>query len=90
MRLSESKVNKISIEIVQGLKNLTNVKIKDETRVLKIIREEINRFLERDRILDAEAREKIKRHKREILEGSTEWNLLYKRYYKESQMKRGW
>ncbi len=90
MRLSESKVNKIAIEIVKGLKSSGIVSIKDETQALKIIREEINHFLERDVVLDSEAREKIKAQKKNIPEGSDEWKVLYRKYYEEAKAKRGW
>jgi len=89
MRLSESKVNKIAIEIVKGIKTSGAARIKDETGVLKIIREEINKFLERDRVLDAEVREKLS-HQKNVTEGSDEWRVLYKKYYEESRKKRGW
>lgn len=90
MRFSESKVNKIAIEIVKGLRNSDIVAIKDETHALKIIREEINHFLERDMTLDNEASEKIKAQKKNIPEGSDEWKVLYRKYYEEAKAKRGW
>lgn len=90
MGLSESKVNKISIEIVKGLKGSGLVEINDETSALKIIRGEIMQFLERDRIIDKEVREKIQSLKKNILEGSDEWKVLYKKYYEEAKSRRGW
>lgn len=90
MRLSESKINKIAIEIVKGLKASDLVQVSDEVLSLRIVREEIGRFLERDRILDAEAREKILAHKRNIPEGSEEWKVLYRKYYEEAKEKHNW
>lgn len=90
MRLSESKVNKIAIEIVKGLKGSGLITFNDETSALKIIREEITKFLERDKVLDTEARDKIKTQRRNIPEGSDEWKVLYKKYYEEAKARRGW
>jgi hypothetical protein len=90
MRLSEAKVNKIAIEIVKGLKGAGLVTFNDETAVLKVIREEITRFLERDKVLDKEAREKIMAQKRNIPEGSEEWKVLYRKYYEEAKQRKGW
>ncbi len=90
MRLTESKINKISIEILRGLRTSGLVAIQDDAPVLKVIREEIRGFLERDSILDAEARSKIQAQKRNIPEGSEEWRVLYKKYYAEAKVRRGW
>ncbi len=90
MRLSESKINKIAIEILKGLKTSDLVVIENDTPVLKVIREEITGFLERDRILDVETKSKIQAQKRNIPEGSEEWKVLYRKYYEEAKARRGW
>jgi hypothetical protein len=39
--------------------------------------------------IDAVARQKIERQKRTILEGSQEWDILYRKYYNEEVKKLG-
>lgn len=39
--------------------------------------------------MDAEVRAKIGSQKKEILEGSEEWDILYRRYYAESLKRMG-
>ena len=39
--------------------------------------------------MDAEVRKKISSQKKEILEGSEEWELLYRKYYAEEMRRMG-
>jgi len=90
MRLTEQKINHISVLLVKGLKKEGLADFTDETQALRIIRETTMQYLRWDEILETEAREKIKKQKKSIPEGSDEWRILYKKYYDEAKAKRKW
>jgi len=57
------------------------------------VRQEIRRLLEelliQEKRIDQSARRKIESQKRTILEGSQEWDILYRKYYNEEVKKLG-
>jgi len=57
------------------------------------IRQEARRLLEnlmaQEAKIDAAARQKIESQRRTILEGSQEWDILYRKYYNEEVKKLG-
>jgi hypothetical protein len=48
----------------------------------------INEELKDDEIIDTEARRKIDSQRRDIPEGSEEWEILYRKYYDEEMSRR--
>jgi hypothetical protein len=46
-------------------------------------------LLKEEEAMDAEVRKKITSQKKEILEGSEEWELLYRKYYAEEMRRMG-
>jgi len=48
----------------------------------------INEELKDDEIIDVDVRRKIESQKRDIPEGSEEWDILYRRYYDEEMIRR--
>jgi hypothetical protein len=46
-------------------------------------------LLKEEEAVDAEVRKKISSQKKEILEGSEEWDLLYRKYYAEELRRMG-
>jgi hypothetical protein len=90
MKLSRDKVNDISHKIVAALRKSRDFRLKkdpNEVR-LEIVRNMTELLTLEDRV-DRAARTKIKTQKREIAEGSEEWDLLHKRYYAEELKKFG-
>ncbi|MGE5488510.1 MAG: DUF507 family protein [bacterium] len=90
MRLSRDKVIDISHKIVSMLRKSREVRLKkpaNEVR-LELVREIIALLQMEDRV-DRAARQKIRSQKREIAEGTEEYDLLYRRYYAEELKKLG-
>jgi hypothetical protein len=90
MKLSRDKVTQMSHKIVDHLRKSRIVRIKkdpNEVR-LEIVRVMTEILLAEDKV-DRAARQKIRTQKREIPEGSEEWDLLHKRYYAEELKKLG-
>jgi len=91
MKLSRDKVSDISHKVVDMLRKNHNLRIKnkDSNAVrLEIVRI-MTELLQAEEKVDRAARQKIRSQKREIPEGSEEWDLLLKRYYAEELKKLG-
>jgi hypothetical protein len=91
MKLSRDKVTDISHKIVDMLRKSRELRLKnkDSNAVrLEIVRVMTELLVAEDKV-DRAARQKIRSQKREIPEGSEEWDLLLRRYYSEELKKLG-
>ena len=90
MKLSRDKVNEMSHKLVSGMRASRSFRLKNEPNEvrLEIVREITNLLVSESKV-DRAARTKIRSQKREIPEGSEEWDLLYRRYYAEEFRKFG-
>lgn len=90
MRLSRDKVNKLAHTVADALAEMDDVDFLEDRNT---IRQESRKFLEellmREAALDQAARLKIESQKRTILEGTPEWDILYRKYYNEEVKKLG-
>ncbi len=90
MKLSRDKINEISHKLIAAMRKSREVRMK---RDLNEVRLEIVRLmtelLQLEERVDRAARQKIRSQKREITEGSEEWELLHRRYYAEELKKLG-
>ena len=84
MKLSRDKINEISHKLVTALKKSRDCRLrKDGNDVrLELVRLISEILLNEDKA-DKAARTKIRTQKKEIPEGSEEWDLLHRRYYAE-------
>lgn len=91
MKLSRDKVTDISHKIVDMLRKSRELRLKDKDP--NNVRLEIVRLmtesLTAEEKVDRAARLKIRSQKREIPEGTEEWDLLHRRYYSEELKKLG-
>jgi hypothetical protein len=90
MKLSRDKINDMSHKIMVALRKARELRIKkdlNEVR-LEIVRDFTEVLTAEDKV-DHLARQKIRSQKREIPEGSEEWDLLHRRYYSEELKKLG-
>src|SRR4051794_39539945 len=91
MKLSRDKVSDISHKIVEMLRKNRDLRLKnkDSNAIrLEIVRHMTDVLMAEDKV-DRAARQKIRSQKREIPEGSEEWDLLLRRYYAEELKKFG-
>jgi len=88
MKLSREKVNDLSHKIIAAMQRsrLFRLKAAPNDVRLELVRE-MTALLKLEEKVDQAARAKIRAQKREIPEGSEEWELLHRRYYAE-EMKR--
>ena len=84
MKLSREKILRLSHLILDHLNHDEEVEFYAEPQV---IRQEVVRLISEemraDEAIDAIVRRKIESQKRPILEGSDEWEVLYRKYYEE-------
>jgi hypothetical protein len=91
MKLSRDKVSDISHKLVDMLRKNRDLRLKDKNTNnvrLEIVRVMTDLLLAEDKV-DRAARDKIRTQKREIPEGTEEWDLLHHRYYSEELKKLG-
>jgi uncharacterized protein len=91
MKLSRDKVTDISHKVVEMLRKNRELRLKnkDSNAVrLEILKVMTDLLLAEDKV-DRAARTKIRSQKREIAEGSEEWDILHRRYYGEELKKLG-
>jgi len=91
MKLSRDKVTEISHKIVEMLRKNRDLRLKnkDTNAVrLEILRVMTDLLMAEDKV-DRAARTKIRTQKRDIPEGTEEWDLLHRRYYSEELKKLG-
>ena len=91
MKLSRDKVSDISHKIIEMLRKTRDLRLrnKDSNAVrLEIVRQMTEVLMTEDKV-DRAARNKIRTQKREIPEGSEEWDILLRRYYAEELKKLG-
>ena len=89
-RVSREKVNKLAHAVADTLANMENVEFVEDRNTIRL---EVKRLLEllmaQEARIDAAARQKIESQRRTILEGSQEWDILYRKYYNEEVKKLG-
>jgi hypothetical protein len=90
MRLSRDKVNVLARAVSEGLAQMENVEfIEDKNSIRLEARRLLEELLAQEARIDAAARQKIESQRRTIMEGSTEWDILYRKYYNEEVKKLG-
>ena len=90
MRISREKINKLAHAVADTLAETDSVDFVEDRNT---IRQESRRVLEllmaEEAKIDAAARQKIESQRRTILEGSQEWDILYRKYYNDEVKKLG-
>lgn len=61
----------------------------DDDEALRATRKAIVLFIREVMEIDTKAREKVASLKRNVMEGTGEWDILYKKYYEEEKNRRG-
>jgi hypothetical protein len=90
MRLSREKTVRLSHKIIDVLVSLDQVEfIEDRDTIRLEIVNILQALLKLEEQVDTEVRQKITSQKKEILEGSEEWDVLYRKYYSEGLKRMG-
>src|SRR5271154_2006922 len=90
MKLSRDKINDISHKVVTAVRKSREFRLKRDPNDVRLeLVKTMTELLQTEEKVDRAARTKIRTQKREISEGTEEWELLHKRYYAEELKKLG-
>lgn len=90
MKLSRDKINDISHKIVTAIRKSREFRLKRDPNDVRLeLVKVMTELLLAEEKVDRAARTKIRTQKREITEGTEEWDLLHRRYYAEELKKLG-
>jgi hypothetical protein len=86
--LSEDKTSHLSHVILQAIKQSTKATLKgEESRVLKEIKKVLATELAQETEIDRKVKAKLASYSRGIIEGSSEWDVLYRKTFEEEMRK---
>ncbi len=90
MMLSEDKISHLSHILFKGLieENLIEA-VEEEGKIRAEIKRTIISELKVGEEIDAVVRKKLLSFSKKLAEGSPEWEVLYKKFFKEQEVKRG-
>ena len=90
MRVSRDKVNKLAHTVADTLAEIPECDfLEDRNTIRQEARKALEKLLTEETKLDAAARLKIASQRKIILEGSQEWEILYRKYYNDEVKKLG-
>jgi len=90
LRLSRDKLNKLAHCVTDALAAVEGVEFVEDRNTVRLeVRRVLEEVLKEEARIDASARQKIENQKRTILEGTQEWDILYRKYYNEEVKKLG-
>jgi len=90
MMLSDDKISHLSHILLRGLleRNLIEP-VEEEGKVRTEIKRSIVSEMKIGEEIDSIVRKKLQSFSKKIVEGSPEWEILYKKYFREEEIKRG-
>jgi hypothetical protein len=90
VRLSRDKMNKLAHTVADALAELDPVDFLEDRNTIRMeTRRILEELLKEEEKIDNTARQKIESQRRTILEGTQEWDILYRKYYNEEVKKLG-
>ena len=90
MRVSRDKLNKLAHTVADTLAEIDEVGfLEDRNTIRQEARKALEDLLTEEAKIDTSARLKIANQRKIILEGSQEWEILYRKYYNDEVKKLG-
>ena len=90
MRISRDKLNKLAHTVADTLAEIDECDfLEDRNTIRQEARKALEKLLLEETKLDAAARQKIDSQRKIIVEGSQEWDILYRKYYNDEVKKLG-
>ena len=90
MRISRDKLNKLAHTVADTLAEIPECDfLEDRNTIRQEARKALEKLLTEETRIDAAARLKIASQRKIILEGSQEWEILYRKYYNDEVKKLG-
>ncbi|MFI5294239.1 MAG: DUF507 family protein [Thermodesulfovibrionales bacterium] len=90
MMLSEDKISHLSHVLLKGLMQQGLVElVEDEGAIRREIKRTIVSELKIGEDIDQIVRKKLQSFSKKLIEGSPEWEVLYKKFFREEEIKKG-
>ena len=90
MRISRDKLNKLAHTVADTLAELDEVNFREDRNTIRQeARKALEKLLTEELRIDTAARQKIASQRKIILEGSQEWDILYRKYYNDEVKRLG-
>ncbi|HVB99288.1 MAG TPA: DUF507 family protein [Candidatus Dormibacteraeota bacterium] len=90
MRLSREKINRLGHVVTDVLVSDDGVQfVEDRDTIRQNVIKFLQDLMKQEELIDAQVRNKITSQKKEILEGTAEWDILYRKYYADEMKKLG-
>jgi hypothetical protein len=90
MRISRDKINKLAHTVADTLADIEQVGfLEDRNTIRQEARKILDTLFAEESKIDTAARLKIANQRKIILEGSQEWEILYRKYYNDEVKKLG-
>ena len=90
MRISRDKLNKLAHVVADTLAEVYEAEfLEDRNTIRQEARKALEHLLMEELRIDKAARQKIESQRKVILEGSQEWDILYRKYYTDEVKKLG-
>ncbi len=89
MIITEDRQSHLARVITDAIWDDDLVDYSDDEMALRFAKKAIAEFVKEDEEVDARARQTVMNLKRGVVEGSPEWDILYKKYYEEERGRRG-
>jgi uncharacterized protein len=90
MRISRDKLNKLAHVVADTLADIDDVEfLEDRNTIRQEARKALEKLLMEETKIDQAARQKISSQRKIIMEGSQEWDILYRKYYNDEVKKLG-
>ena len=90
MRINRDKLNKLAHTVADTLAEIDEVGfMEDRNTIRQEARKALENLLTEEAKIDTAARLKIANQRKIIMEGSQEWEILYRKYYNDEVRKLG-
>jgi uncharacterized protein len=90
MRINRDKLNKLAHTVADTLADIDQVGfLEDRNTIRQEARKALEDLLGEEARIDSAARLKIANQRKIIMEGSQEWEILYRKYYNDEVKKLG-
>jgi uncharacterized protein len=90
MRLTREKIVRISHQLIDLLVQSNDVEfIEDRDTIRQHMVQTMTNVLKEEEKVEVEVRKRITSQKKEILEGSEEWDVLFRKYYSDELRRMG-
>lgn len=88
--LSEGRQTHFAHVLCDGIYDDDLVDFVDDDRAIRAAKKAIQEFMKEEDQVDQAVRQKLISQKKTIIEGTTEWDTMYGKYYREELNRRGY